>query len=201
MNFISTNASIIGRSHYNLFYNNQDAVGFYKDKDITIGVVADGCGSGVNSEIGAKLAVDFSINYFRKNKGKQFDKNKFKSCIINFLKNIIKNQQSFDELDFIENYLYFTLFAFIINPIDTHIIYSGDGVYILNNKINIIEQNNRPNYIAKNIFSGNPEINTDYIETKNLKNLLIATDGIIHLERHLHKEKIDNISKLTVFLK
>ncbi len=66
MNFEHASASIIGETHQKLFYNNQDAYAFYEDEKIIIGVVADGCGSSHSSEVGARLGVNFTMNYLKK---------------------------------------------------------------------------------------------------------------------------------------
>ncbi len=199
MNFISATASIIGSSHQKLYYNNQDAYEYYQDSDIIVGVVADGCGSGSNSEVGAQLGVNFVYNfclkYFSHN---PFDANLLKKELIDYLKNIVINQGTEEELEFIENYLFFTLFGFVVKKDKTHIFHSGDGFYILNDKEVIIEQNNRPNYIAKNLFSGNSTLKTDSIETSKLERLMVSTDGLIHLNDKFEKaETIQNLSKLS----
>ena len=201
MNFSNATASVIGSSHYKLFYNNQDSYDFYQDKFCIIGVVADGCGSGSNSEVGARLSVDFVINFCKKNfSNKPFDKNLLENALVEYLRNIVKNQQTNEELDFIENYLYFTLFGFIIQPNQTFIFHSGDGCYILNEKVVIVEQDNRPKYIAKKLISGKSHIEIDQIETSKLEKLLVATDGLLHLnDKFLNKISVEGMTKMSDF--
>jgi serine/threonine protein phosphatase PrpC len=182
MTFTVATASIIGSSHRKLYYNNQDAYHYYEDKNIMIGVVADGCGSSSNSEVGSRLGVDFVVNFCKKHFSDQpFDPEKLSNGMIDFLKNVIKNQETTEEIDFIENYLYFTLFGFIVQADRTYIFHSGDGIYHLNDKEVLVEQNNRPNYIAKSLISGNAKIEVDSIETSKLERLMVATDGLSHL--------------------
>jgi Protein phosphatase 2C len=203
MNFINATASAIGSSHYKLYYNNQDSYHYYQDNSCIIGVVADGCGSGSNSEVGARLGVDFVVNFCKKHfQNKPFDEVLLKKALVEYLKNIVKNQQTSEELDFIENYLYFTLFGFVIQPHQTFIFHSGDGVYLLNDQEVIIEQNNRPKYIAKNLISGNIELQIEVIETSNVQQLLIATDGLIHLsEKFEAGETIEGMNKTSDLFK
>lgn len=191
-------SSTIGSSHQKLFYNNQDAYSFYQDKNLICGVVADGCGSGTNSEVGAALGVDFVMNFCKRHFSKSaFDVDALNQAIINYLRNIIRNQQTKEEQEFTENYLFFTLFGFVISPQKTHIFHSGDGVYILNDQKVVIEQNNRPQYIAKNLIGGETTMETTHIETSKLNKLLIATDGLLHLDDKLENgEKIGNLSKI-----
>lgn len=131
-----------------------------------------------------------------------FDKNLLENALIEYLRNIVKNQQTSEELDFIENYLFFTLFGFIVQPHQTFIFHSGDGLYILNEKQVIVEQNNRPKYIAKTLISGEFYMETDHIETEKLQNLLVATDGLTHLnDKFLQGENVENMTKISDFFK
>ncbi len=182
MNFNNAIASVIGSSHYKLYYNNQDSYAFYQDRNCIVGVVADGCGSGANSEVGAKLGVDFVVNFCKKHfRHNSFSVDLLQNALIEYLRNIVKNQQTNEELEFIENYLFFTLFGFIIQPHQTFVFHSGDGLYQINDKQVIIEQENRPQYLAKNLISGNSHIATEQIETNRLQKLLVSTDGLMHL--------------------
>jgi hypothetical protein len=201
MNFKNATASVIGSSHYKLYYNNQDGYNFYQDKTCIVGVVADGCGAGSNSEVGARLGVDFVINFCKKNfSHSPFDKNLLENALIEYLKHIVKNQQTSEELDFIENYLFFTLFGFVVQPHQTFIFHSGDGIYTLNDKEVIIEQDNRPKYIAKTLISGKYYIETDHIETQKLKRLLVATDGLNHLnDKFLKGQNIEGMTRISDF--
>lgn len=201
MKFKNASASIIGSSHHKRYSNNQDSYGFSQDDFCIIGVIADGCGAGSNSEVGARLGVDFVINFCQKNfKHTPFDVNLLKTALLDYLRNIVKNQNTNEELEFIENYLFFTLFGFIIQPTQTFIFHSGDGLYILNDKIVIIEQNNRPNYIAKNLISGNFYLEVEQIETNKLNRILLAIDGLKQLnDKFLKGEKIQGMEKITAF--
>lgn len=201
MNFTNATASVIGSSHYKLFYNNQDSYSFYQDKYCIIGVVADGCGSGSNSEVGARLGVDFVVNFCKKHfRSNPFSADFVKSALVEYLRNIVKNQQTMEGVDFIENYLYFTLFGFIIQPQQTCIFHSGDGFYLLNDKEVVIEQNNRPQYIAKNLISGENHIKTECIETSKLQRLLVATDGLRYLtDKFLCGERVEGMAKTSDF--
>jgi serine/threonine protein phosphatase PrpC len=198
MTYTTATASVIGSSHQKLYYNNQDAYDLYQDRKIVVGVVADGCGSGINSEVGARLGVHFVVNFCRKNfTNRVFDAEILKNGLVEYLKNIVKNQQTIEEIEFIENYLFFTLFGFIIQEKQTFIFHSGDGMYALNDKEVIIEQHNRPHYVAKNLISGNSKIESDVIETNKLNRLFVATDGLLHLnDKFLRGEKVLGMNKM-----
>ncbi len=199
MKFKIATASVIGSTHQKLFYNNQDSYNLYQDENCIIGVVSDGCGSGSNSEVGAKLAVDFVVNFCKNEFSENhFDLNILQNALIDFLQNIVINQQTKDEESFIKNYLLFTLFGFIIQQEQTYIFHSGDGFYILNNKEISIEQDNRPKYIANSLLNGDFSMSLEIIDTNKVEKILIATDGIIHLnEKYLLNENIDGMNKIS----
>ena len=201
MNFTNASTSVIGSSHYNLFYNNQDSYNFYQDKSYIIGVVADGCGSGSHSEVGAKLGVDFVVNYCKKYfRHNSFDVDSLQNALIVYLRNIVKNQQTNEELEFIENYLFFTFFGFIIQAEHTFVFHSGDGLYQINDKKVIVEQGNKPQYLAKNLISGNSHIEIEHIETHKLQKILVATDGLMHLnDRFSNGESIAGMKSISDF--
>jgi hypothetical protein len=50
-------ASVIGRDHIGPGKNNQDALWIVEDQNGIVGIVCDGCGSGSNSEVGAKIGA------------------------------------------------------------------------------------------------------------------------------------------------
>jgi hypothetical protein len=201
MDFNNATASVIGSSHYKLYYNNQDSYSFYQDRSCIVGVVADGCGSGINSEVGAKLAVDFVVNYCKKHfRYNPFNVDLLQASLIEYLCNIVKNQQTSEELEFIENHLFFTIFGFVIQPQQTFVFHSGDGLYCINDEQFVIDQENRPQYIAKNLISGNGCIETAYIQTHKLQKLLVATDGLMHLnDKFKSGEHIANMTSISDF--
>jgi hypothetical protein len=201
MNYTTASASITGSSHQKLYYNNQDAYHFYQDDHLIVGVVADGCGGGSDSEVGARLGVNFVVNFCRKHfTHAPFEVNILKNGLVDFLKQVVKNQQTSEELEFIENYLFFTLFGFIVQKDQTTIFHSGDGVYLLNDKEVVIDQLNRPNYIAKTLISGAAEIGTESIATAQLDRLLVATDGLLHLKQPFaQQENLGGITQISDF--
>lgn len=198
MRFTNASASVIGSTHYKLNYNNQDSYGFYQDDTCIVGVVADGCGSGSNSEVGSRLCTDFVVNFCKKHfSNHAFDAELLQTAVLEYLRNLVKNQQTSDEQDFIENYLLFTLFGFVIQPKHTFVFHSGDGIYLINDKVMIIEQDNRPRYIAKNLIGGNAQIEVEQIATHELHRLLIATDGLMHLhEKFVHGDVVAGMTSI-----
>lgn len=200
-NFTNASASVTGSSHYKLYYNNQDGYHFYQNKSCIIGVVADGCGGGSHSEVGAKLGVDFVVNFCRKHfQDAPFEVEVLKNGLVEYLRNVVKNQRTAEELEFIENYLFFTLFGFIVQPQRTFIFHSGDGLYCLNEREVVVDQDNRPDYIAKTLIGGEALLASESMETKQVSRLLVATDGLTHLnQKFLQGESVEGLTSLSGF--
>lgn len=59
--------SVIGTEHQRLGRNNQDAWAVHLEADRCIAVVADGCGSGRFSEVGARLGAHLLVEFLRRN--------------------------------------------------------------------------------------------------------------------------------------
>lgn len=58
--------SVTGREHRRLGRNNQDAWAIRHDGDLVVGAVADGCGEGKASEVGAALTARWVTTWFRR---------------------------------------------------------------------------------------------------------------------------------------
>jgi hypothetical protein len=77
-----------------------------------------------------------------------------------------------------------TVVCAYITPTLTQVVSMGDGIYSINGDTKVIDQKNRPMYLAKALlaspekvrFTQHAEISTDELET-----LLIGTDGVTEL--------------------
>jgi len=201
MNFKIASGSSIGKVHRDLFYNNQDSYSIYHGEDIVIGVVTDGSSSGSNNEVGAKLCSDFVMNYCINHfRNSAFDLEKLQNAIIEYLHKIVDIQQTDDKSNFIQNYLYFTILGFIIKANDSFVFHAGDGVILINNTEFIIDQNNRPKYLGRNLLGEKTQLECKQIETNKLERILIATDGLIHLNNlFLQGADVDNLTSISDF--
>ena len=185
---------VCGREHLVFGINCQDSVASgsfeYKGETYYFGVVADGCGEGEKSEVGASLATSFigmqipqlvmsglEINQLLTNLFYLIDGN-LRSEVLGYPENL--------RVEFVKNYLLFTLLGFIIGPKITAVFWLGDGVVVVDNEVSIKDQGNTPTYIAYKLIPRSKlkpptavltgfEVCT--IETAQLDLLAIATDG------------------------
>jgi len=182
--------SIIGRNHVLAGKNNQDAYGIVANEKFIIAVVCDGCGSGKHSEVGAKLGARLVIaeisNLLNQevNQDSQISTAEFwdlvKLSLLQKLKDFVTLANG--DLEFVNDYLLFTIVGFAITPSETVTFSMGDGAIAINGKLNQIPAypNNAPPYLAYGLYK--PEAISfkirDRLPTSELESLLIATDGI-----------------------
>ncbi len=191
--FIITSGSIIGSHHRNIYKNNQDAISITQTEKGIVAIISDGCGSGKHSEVGAKLVSVFMSNYSLKllekinesdNKSIKKIFENFNIQIINFIKSIVN--QIGDNL-FVREFMLFTTMGVIITEKKTILFTLGDGVYILNNKVTILDNNNAPDYIGYNLIenSNNPSlIIQETIQTEDVNNIMLCSDGVSDILRN-----------------
>lgn len=65
-NYQVLSGSTVGTTHQKLNYNNQDSYELIQTSNYIIGVIADGCGSGHKSEVGAHLGANFACKFISK---------------------------------------------------------------------------------------------------------------------------------------
>jgi len=184
--------TITGRVHKANGKNNQDAFYFRAEDDLIIGIVSDGCGSGMHSEVGAKLGSRLIAEMIRTyiNLGCTSLPRVLDEVRLNFLvqlQALVKNfGGSFSQT--VVDYFLFTLVGFVITEKETIVFSLGDGVVVINGEIKKLGPfpNNAPPYIVYGITNtslgeNNPELlqfKIDYLaKTDDVECLLIGTDG------------------------
>jgi serine/threonine protein phosphatase PrpC len=184
--FEYASGSIIGRNHVLAGKNNQDFYQISVNEKFIAAVVCDGCGSGKHSEVGAKLGAKLVIEEIRNflNQDSQISNPEFWNLVkVNLLQKLqaLVNLVNGD-LEFVNNYLLFTILGALITERETIAFSMGDGAIAINGEFNQIPAypNNAPPYLAYGLYrpdSINFEIR-DRLPTSELESLLIATDGI-----------------------
>lgn len=153
--------TIPGYSHTKKKRNNQDACVVNKtkiaDQEYYYGVVADGCtgAPGSNTEVGSILITQFiaSETLLILTSGVELvdvPRILFPRCI-GYLRSIAGSTvMGSPEImwEFIRRNLLCTIFGFLANDSQLIIFNAGDGMTIVNDDINIIDQNDVPNYLA-----------------------------------------------------
>lgn len=183
--------SIIGRNHVLASKNNQDALRIVLWDNFMTAVVCDGCGSGKHSEVGAKLGTLMVTDAIADllHQGLAISEPDFWNVLkINLLQKvkafveISTNEAQESVMQFVNNYLLFTIVGLVITPSETVAFSMGDGAIAINGKLTQIPAypDNAPPYLAYGLYR--PEAVSfeirDRIPTSELESILIATDGI-----------------------
>ncbi len=189
--------SIIGRNHILVGKNNQDAYRVVSREQFIVAIVCDGCSAGRHSEVGAKIGVRMISEEIAAllEGGLTISEPEFwhrlKHNLLQKLKDFVAIASGCVELsksatmEFVNDYLLFTIVVAIVTPKETITFSIGDGAIAVNGKFTEIPPyaDNAPPYLAYGLY--NPEaINfeiRDRLPTSELESLLIATDGIIDL--------------------
>lgn len=196
--------SVIGKKHRDCGKNNQDAYNFNKNIDSIVGVVCDGCGSGLYSEFGSRLGAKFlTENIANTAIPRSLNHCEFSylgpdgSVVENFcytIRGFINSVMVSDLVsycDFIENFLLFTIVGFVVNEFNYCVFSIGDGVYQFKEKLlyerKIIGpfKNNAPPYLA---YKMHPKVISDIRFnihhtglTSDLMSIIVGTDGVVDM--------------------
>ena len=186
MQFEWASGSIIGRNHVLAGKNNQDAFRVVMREQHIIAVVCDGCGSGKHSEVGAKLgarmvidAIADLLNHDLVTSDREFW-NAVQTNLLQKLKDFVAISNG--DMEFVNDYLLFTIVGVLITPSETVTFSMGDGAIAVNGKLNQIPAypDNAPPYLAYGLYR--PEAVSfeirDRLPTSEVESILIATDGI-----------------------
>jgi len=182
--------SIIGRNHVATGKNNQDAYRVVLRSQFIVAVVCDGCGSGKHSEVGAKLGAKIVTDAIADllDQGMAISNPNFwdilKTNLFQKLIDIvaIANDAQESVMEFVNDYLLFTIVGAVITASETVTFSMGDGAIAVNGKLTQIPAypDNAPPYLAYGLYRPDAvsfEI-CDRIPTSELESILIATDGI-----------------------
>lgn len=191
--------SVQGREHRRLGRNNQDNFCVYQDRDLTVAVVADGCGSMPNSEVGAYIGSRMLLNalvntapyatgFERDNLGLElaFVLTDVGQRLESAIKLLSKEQSGIqaDEayVRYVANGFLFTVCAVVITPDFAQFFAIGDGVFVINDEVNVIEsENNAPNYLGYQLLPDGQQSGINYYKsmpTALLESFVIGTDGV-----------------------
>lgn len=205
--FRLASGSIPGRHHIKALRNNQDAYATIQTDGMLIAVVADGCGSSVNSEIGAHMLSRYLVNTakallteniqhpmfdLQATVGQQLFFEALRQRVLGFM-HLLVNSIGTPRDDLIRDYFLFTILGVVMTESVTVVFGLGDGVYQLNENIVIVDQNNTPSYLGYAITSHPVPIASlsfevrEVIPTEQVNYLVVGTDGADMLIRELHK--------------
>ncbi|MFN0202919.1 MAG: protein phosphatase 2C domain-containing protein [Bacteroidia bacterium] len=187
MPFQTACASMIGKTHRQLLYNNQDAYFLFQNEEILVAVVCDGCGSAHHSEVGAQLSAQFVGNYCKKHFSQQpFHLEQLQTALEKYWLQLLNNQEEKEE--FVHSYLLTTIIGIVIQEENTYVFTAGDGIFAINENWWVLNQQNRPEYLAMNLIDDAKRAFSSYqYRTETIEQFLIATDGLNYLQDE-HRE-------------
>lgn len=199
-NFVVQTGTRIGSSHIRLGRNNQD--GFkvssgelYGKKAIT-GVTADGCSNKHqgHNEIGGILVPIYLTGQIPLllSTGRPLSEipKVLYTNTLGYLNSIVSQTipgNALDRLAFVTNHLLCTVFGVVVTEVETLIFWAGDGAYILNGDVKIVDQHDRAEYPGYHLLDPRDlrltaELPTEYnhliIPTVEIQQLTIGTDGL-----------------------
>ncbi len=196
MGFQLAGASVPGTDHtmpgQPTWKNCQDAHFFASAGDISVGLVADGCGSGASSEVGAQLGAKMlgeRLLFLAARTVSQGHNsfNRWSELRSHVLGNIavLAAQMGESASEAVKSYFLFSVVGFLVLPERTYIFYCGDGTYAVNGGVTNLGpfERNEPPYLAYGIADGDDSRSRFSVlefATSDITSILVATDGIDH---------------------
>ncbi|ATB29411.1 protein phosphatase 2C domain-containing protein [Melittangium boletus] len=185
--FESAAATVLGREHARAGRNNQDAFRTRASAHGLAAVVADGCGSGAASEVGARLgawrAVDTALTLLAEGVGP--DAPGFLSLLeadlLGFLGGLVGQLGP----EAVGDALLFTLVGAVCTPEHVLVFAAGDGLWALNGEVHRLGPfpGNAPPYLAYGVLRpGLVGLKPLALRpTEAVDSLLLGTDGVADL--------------------
>lgn len=194
------------RSNVLIGKNNQDAWRLYCVKELSIALVADGCGSKPYSEVGAQLALQaltagIERNWMRFKDGEEAFERKLEATLDASRREVLTligtvahsllpmhghegQRVSYSEL--VSDYMLFTTVGALITPEHAGFFSIGDGVIVINGDVSSLGpfEGNEPPYMAYSLLK--TRWSEDELRFKihrcclvdELESFLIGTDGV-----------------------
>jgi hypothetical protein len=193
-------ATIPGSEHVRLGKNNQDSFELgklkFNQKDYLFGVVCDGCSAGKRSEAGAHLMACFICSEIPMIISAGVPLNEIAQALfircIGFL-SAISAQTNMGtpgaRAEFVRDYLFCTIMGFVMDEERVIFFSAGDGMFIVNDEITSINQDNTPAYLGYHLVdrsfltTSNSMAPTQFLvsayEMKDVSRFAICTDGML----------------------
>lgn len=170
-NIVLRKAQAIGRLHILDGLSMQDTLKLnyveMGDRSAVFGVICDGCSrdadnNPLHSEVGSRLGADFLEGEIERLIRAKYSLDRIPPTIHLRLTSYLRKQVELmpfntpqAQIRFVADKLLFTVIAFIYTERETLIFYQGDGVYIVNDKVTVIDQEDRPTYIGYHAINRN----------------------------------------------
>jgi hypothetical protein len=184
--------SVTGRDHVFAGRNNQDAFCVWSGPEAVVVVVADGCGSGRFSEVGARLGSRLVVQAIlrRMKPGGQAPDAMLEEVRRDVLRALgsLAGALGDSRSHTVSDLLLFTVVGAVVGPALSFVFALGDGVIAVNGDVRVLDSpGNAPAYLAYGLdgsdggadaprFTIHCRLPTDALET-----LLVASDGAADL--------------------
>lgn len=194
-----TSASVPGTEHTlpgrPMWRNNQDAYVYERVDNWVVGVLCDGCGAGMHSELGAqiisRLVATTIVKFIQKRNGIHgFRFEILHSSLVNRVSELA-NGMGLNFINTIREYFLCTIVGFIAGPEKILAFHIGDGVLVVNEEVFSFGPfpENTPPYLlytatGSTIFDHHRdllEFQVQEFDRCNVTHILIASDGILDL--------------------
>ncbi len=183
--------TVAGRDHVNLGRNNQDAFCWSSTPEATVAVVADGCGSGRLTEVGAQIGARLVAEALRRRAAYLDDETaedlleRVRLDVLAQLQ-VLGNAMGGGFRQVVSDYFLFTVLGFVVAPRRTVLFGIGDGVVGVNGSIQrLVAEDNTPAYLAYALVPSGagapappPFVVHASLSTVDVRSLLVGTDGV-----------------------
>lgn len=176
----------VGKDHRRSGRNNQDAYCIARTEAATVAMVADGCGSGKHSEVGAKIGVREAARVLASDLEMEgvYRLEAVRTCVLRTIDQLVTSLGD-DYRSIISEYFLFTLLGVVITPEISTFFSIGDGIIVVNGEVMVSEYpNNAPPYIAYDLISNDQPLPWRIqarLPTELLRNFVLGTDGLSDL--------------------
>lgn len=187
--------TIVGRDHRVVYKNNQDAYAITEYEGLTVAVVADGCGSGVKSEVGAHLGVRLVTEQIARMYAvrRTLDWPRLERHIVSQLDTLAQSLGG-NYRQAVEDYLLFTLVGVVIAGDTVTFFACGDGIVRINDQALALGpySGNMPPYIAYRLLESELKIDPREVRlapiavrpSQLVESFLLGTDGVEDIVLH-----------------
>jgi hypothetical protein len=179
--------TVTGREHVTIGRNNQDAFCWSATEDGIVALVADGCGSGVHSEVGAQLGARLLTEALREC-APRFDRDEPAAVLEDVRLDLLARLRrlaagmggSYPQV--VGEYFLFTVLGCVIGPHRTTVFGIGDGVVAPNGDRRVLlAVDNAPAYLGYGLLGDGAaatrfEIHAE-LATADVDCVLVGTDG------------------------
>lgn len=195
--FLLSTASVLGQGHREEARNNQDAVAFRAERELLVGVVADGCSASPRSEVGAALGARWLAEWLPTFAAYEKDPvalvKQAREGLLGYLTSVIDGLRPHREerVESVQELFLFTVLAVLVDDERALAFGLGDGLAAVNGEVTLLEAgpDGAPPYITYELIR--PHLARDpgpLIPTivhagpsDAIDSMLVATDGVVDL--------------------